>query len=254
MSLGLNQSPYGANPAFDFLQTHPMSTRENLFRPIHKGIRSMIFVLGLRLGTTDFTNLTESNEVALQLKRDLASSTSNCILCMLQTHSLHEDRDFFSPVRAFDEDPVKMMAAEHAVIVRRIYSVAKLCDDLLAIADPEHRIEAGDRLVLEANDLFAFYLAHLNNEEALIVPVMWEHFTDAELRAMRAQFYNTIPLPLFEQWMRWTLPALNVNELTVLLSGMKTDPPPNRFDDAMRIAHEALRPDRWALIQSAVGS
>ena len=231
-----------------------MSNRENLFRPIHKGIRSMIFILGLRLGTTDFADLAESSATATQLKHDLTNAASNCLLCLLQAHSVHEDKDLFSAIRKFDEDPVKMMMAEHAVIVRRIEGVAKTCDHLLNLPDPARRIEVGDQLVLEANDLFAFYLAHLNNEEAVLVPVMWEHFTDAQLRALRAQFYNTIPLTTFETWMRWTLPALNLNELVVLLSGMKTDPAPNRFGDAMRLARETLRPDRWTLIENQVGS
>jgi len=232
----------------------PMSNRENLFRPIHKGIRSMIFILGLRLGATDFTNVAESNDLATQLKQEFTSSVSNCILCMLQAHSIHEDRDLFSAVRAFDDEPVRMMMAEHAVIVRRIYGVAKLCDQLLSLTDPAARIEAGDRLALDANDLFAFYLAHLNNEEALLVPVMWEHFTDEQLRALRGQFYNTIPLKMFEEWMRWTLPALNTNELVVLLSGMRTDPSPNRFADAMRLGQQTVRPERWTRVVAKVGS
>lgn len=231
----------------------PMSTRENLFRPVHKGLRSMIFTLGLRLGTTDFSNVAESNEVAKQLKQDLTNSLSNCILCLLQTHSTHEEKDFFSAIRPLDEEPVRMMTGEHAVILRRTYGVAKQCDELLGTADPLRRIELGDKLVADANDLFTYYLAHLNNEEAVLVPVMWEHFTDAQLRALRAQFYNTIPLSLFETWMRWTLPALNINELVVLLSGMKIDPAPNRFADALRLAKETLRPEKWSQVQMKVG-
>ena len=230
-----------------------MSNRENLFRPVHKGIRAMIYRLGQRLGTTDFANVAESNEIAEQLKRDLVGSTSNCILCMLQAHSSHEDKDFFAAIRKFDEDPVRMMMAEHAIIVRRIYGVAKLCDELTKLTDPDARIETGDRLVLDANDLFAFYLAHLNNEEAVLIPVMWEYFNDEELRALRAQFYNRIPLPMFEEWMRWTLPALNMNELIVLLSGMKADPPPNRFADAMRVGRETVLPERWGQVVLRVG-
>ncbi len=230
-----------------------MSDRENLFRPIHKGIRSMIYTLGLRLGSTDFTNVAESNAVVTELKRELSLSTSNCFLCMLQTHSTHEERDFFVALRQFDEDPVRLMMAEHAVIVRRVYDVAKLAEEMVAISDPGARIEAGDRLVLEANDLFAFYLAHLNNEEAVLVPVMWEHFTDPKLRALRAQFYNRIPLPLFEEWMRWTLPALNVHELVILLSGMKSDPRPNRFADAIRVGDTTVEPSRWATVIERVG-
>ena len=130
--------------------------------------------------------------------------------------------------------------------------VAKLCDELVALTDPARRIEVGDRLLLETNDLFAFYLAHLNNEEALLVPLMWEGFTDAQLRALRAQFYNTIPLEAFEEWMRWTLPALNVHELIILLSGMKTDPPPNRFADAVRLGKLTVPRDRWSEAERAV--
>ena len=231
-----------------------MSTRENLFRPVHKGLRSMIFLLGQRMNTADFANVAEANALAKQLRAALTQSASNCVLCLLQAHSVHEDKDFFGAIRAFDDEPVKLMMAEHAVIVRRIYQVAKTCDELAAVTDPARRIEVGDRLLLEANDLFAFYLAHLNNEEALLVPVMWENFSDEQLRALRAQFYNTIPLAAFEEWMRWTLPALNVHELVILLSGMKTDPPPNRFADAMRLGKTTVPRDRWAEVERAVAA
>jgi hypothetical protein len=38
-----------------------MSEHEERFRPIHKGIRSMIYELGERLELTDFTSEKESN-------------------------------------------------------------------------------------------------------------------------------------------------------------------------------------------------
>ena len=214
----------------------------------------MIFLLGQRMGTADFTKVAETNDLAKQLRTDLARSASNCILCLLQTHSVHEDRDFFAAVRPLDDEPVKLMMAEHAVIVRRIYQVAKLCDELISITDPVRRIEVGDHLLLETNDLFAFYLAHLNNEEALLVPVMWENFSDEQLRGLRAVFYNTIPLEAFEEWMRWTLPALNVHELVTLLSGMKTDPAPNRFSDAMRLGKATVPRDRWDEVEVALAA
>lgn len=231
-----------------------MTKRENLFRPIHKGIRSMIYELGRRLGATDFTDLKESNEIACQLKHDLLASVSNCILCMLQAHSKHEEKDFFSAVRRFDKDVVDVMMKEHGQLTLRVHAVGKTCDELMRASDPDRRIEVGDRLNLEVNDLFVQYLEHLNNEEATMVPVMWERFTDVQLRALRAQFYNSIPLPQFEEWMRWTLPALNANELQVLLSGMKAEPPPNRFADAMRITEATLSSDRWNSLRASVSA
>jgi len=208
----------------------------------------MVYELGLRLGVADFTNQAESDQLATQLRHDLSESVSNCILCLLRAHSGHEERDYFSAIRPFDAEAVDLMLVEHREIKRRIYHLSKSCEELLGISDPARRIEVGDRLTQEANDLFALYLSHLNNEEAVLVPVMWERFTDSQLRALRAQFYNAIPVARFEEWMRWTLPALNTNELVVLLSGMRTDPAPNRFDEAMRIAKETLGPERLAAI------
>jgi hypothetical protein len=231
-----------------------MSERENLFRPIHKGIRSMIYDMGSRLGTTDFRDPVATTRIAEELEANLALSTSNCFLCLLSVHSQHEERDFFESVRPHDEDVVDAMLKEHRMIQARVRQVVRACGELQEESDPTRRIELGDRLHMEVSDLFVSYLAHLNNEEALLVPVMWEHFTDEQLRSLRGQFYNRIPLPRFEDWMRWTLPALNPHELVVLLSGMKTDPAPNRFADAMRIAKETLEPDRWSLLEAEVGS
>ena len=231
-----------------------MTTREILFRPIHKGIRAMVYELGLRLGSADFTDAAESNAIAKDLQHNLMNSAANCVLCLLEAHSRHEEKDFFVPTRKFDRDVVELMMNEHRDISRRILDLGKTCSELLSISEPARRVEIGDRLLLETNDLFASYLAHLNNEEASLVPVMWERFTDEELRRMRAEFYNHISLDRFEIWMRWTLPALNPNELEVLLGGMRSDPPPNRFADAMRLARELLPPSRSAALETRVGS
>jgi len=230
-----------------------MTNRENLFRPIHKGLRSMIYELGLRLGTTDFTNVSESNAIAELLKQELTQSLPNCLVCLLLTHSVHEEDDIFAPVRPFDPDVVELMLKEHRAIVRQVHEISKICDQLRSLQEPNHRIEAGDQLHQSASDLFAYYLMHMNNEEATLVPVMWDRFSDEQLRALRAQFYNRIPLTQFETSMRWTLPALNPIELQVLLTGMKSDPSPNRFSDAMRVGKEMLGADRWAVVEEQLG-
>ncbi|MCI4343984.1 MAG: hemerythrin domain-containing protein [Thermoplasmata archaeon] len=230
-----------------------MSERENLFRPIHKGIRLMLYQLGARLQTTDFSDLAEGNRFVVRMKHELGDSLSNCILCLLRAHSTHEEKDLFSEMRTHDPDIVDLMMKEHGEVARRIWTVTKTGDELLGLTAPMRRIEVGDRLNQEVNDLFAFYLAHLNNEEATMVPLMWERFSDQQLRAMRAKFYDSLPLPLFETWMRWTLPALNQGELIVLFSGLKKDSGTARFRDWVRIAHSTLDFDRWLALREHVG-
>jgi hypothetical protein len=229
-----------------------MSERENLFQPVHKGIRSMLYELGKRSQTTNFADTAESNQFVRDLKHDLGDSLSNCILCLLRVHSGHEEKDIFRNLRAHDPDAIDLVMKEHAEVGRRIHHLSKTCDELLGLTSPAHRIEVGDRLNQELNDLFAYYLAHLNTEDATLVPVMWERFTDEQLRAMRNQFYGGLPLPLFETWMRWTLPSLNQHELIVLFSGLRTDPRASRFKDWARLARETLDPSRLRRLEDAV--
>jgi Hemerythrin HHE cation binding domain len=230
-----------------------MSERENLFRPIHKGIRLMVYELGSRMQTTNFGDVAEGNRFVTRLQHELNDSLSNCILCMLRFHSLHEERDIFTELRAHDPDPVEIVLKEHAEVARRSRGVIKTCQELVAASSTSRRLELGDRLNLEVNDLFTFYLAHLNNEETLLVPLMWQWFTDDQLRAMRAKFYDGLPQPLFETWMRWTLPSMNPEELVVLFSGLKKDPGRRPFGEWVRVAHMVLDFDRWLTLSERVG-
>ncbi|HLN50495.1 MAG TPA: hemerythrin domain-containing protein [Thermoplasmata archaeon] len=215
-------------------------------------MRSMVYELGLRLQTTDFTDASQSKAIATQLKHDLGNAISDCILCLLRAHSGHEEKYFFSAVQPFDPDVVELMMREHGEVVRRILRVSSTCDELIGVEKPDRRIELGDRLNMEANDLFAFYLDHLNNEESAMVPIMWERFTDEQLREIRSKFYDGLPLNRFEDWMRWTLPALNENELIVFFGGMKKEPGP-RFGDLVRLAKETLGAERWQVVQQRAG-
>lgn len=230
-----------------------MTERENLFRPIHKGLRAMIYDLGKRLQTTDFTDETSGRATIKDLQESLAAGVSNCVLCLLIAHSTHEEKDFFHPIIPFDSDVVNLMLEEHREIVARIARLAEPCDAWRNETSPARRIEIGDRLNLETNDLFVYYLRHMNNEEATIVPVMWEHFTDAQLRKMRADYHLNTPRERFNVWMRWTLPALNLNELVILFRGLKEDGPAVLLERMTEIASATVEPSRWEATRERVG-
>ncbi len=229
-----------------------MTERQNLFRPVHKGIRSMLYESGGRLQRMDFTDVAASNAFVHDLKHDLGDSLSNCLLCLMSVHAKHEERDILAKLRSHDPGAVDLVMKEHVELTRQVRDVAKLCDTISAEKEPAARLELGYRLELDANDLFTHYMEHLNHEEDWVVPVMWQWFTDAQLNAMRAVFYNNLPLSLFETWMRWTLPALNPSELRVFLTGMASEPAPNRLADALRIAKEVLPAAQWKRLESDV--
>ncbi len=115
----------------------------------------MIYALGERLQATDFTNATESNAIATQLRHSLGDAASNRIFCLLHAHSGHEERDIFVALRPLDPDVVNLQMVAHRDITRRIFGVTKTCDELLGLSDFARRVEVGDRLYAGTNDLFA---------------------------------------------------------------------------------------------------
>ena len=227
-----------------------MSERENIFRPVHKGIRSMLYAHARELQTMDFASVEASNALVTALRKDLGDSLSNCLLCLLSVHSRHEERDIFSKLRQHDPSAVELVMKEHVELAHVVQEVAAACDALLRLTAPSDRLKQGDRLLTEADALFAQYMVHLNHEEDWVVPVMWQWFTDAELDAMRGSFYNNLPLPLFETWMRWTLPALNPHERGAFVKGMAT-PTPNRLGELLRIAEATLPAGEWDALRAA---
>ncbi len=116
----------------------------------------------------------------------------------------------------------------------------------------EKRIKICARLNRSANDLFAFYLTHLNGEEATILPAMWKHFTDDQLTAMRSNVETNMSMERYPEWMSWMFPSLNINELTGMFMGLKKAPAPVR-ENMSRIAEKALGPDRWIAVKARAG-
>ena len=213
----------------------------------------MIYELGKELQTTDFTDVHATETMVGRLKQDLSLASSTCVLCLLHEHAGNEDQYVFPDVRKYEPELVGRLLQEHREVVKRIASIWKIADEVKALGDREERMEMGEKLNRTANDLFAFYLTHLNGEELTIVPAMWKHFTDEQIIGMNmAIMKNTSPERL-GQWMGWMLPSLNINELTGMLMGLKKTAPPPVFENMARLAEKALGESRWAEVKTKAG-
>jgi hypothetical protein len=100
--------------------------REDIFTPIHKGIRSMIYNLGTKLQKTDFTDVAVTNTILTQLKHNLQSANSTCIVCMLHEHGGHEDQSIFPQLAPFDSKAVDVMIQEHVQITQQMAEISKV--------------------------------------------------------------------------------------------------------------------------------
>jgi hemerythrin superfamily protein len=227
--------------------------RVDIFTPIHKAIRSMIYELGKELQTADFTDEHAGKAIISKLNREFSSAYSACILCLLHEHAGNEDQFIFPEVRAYEPKMVDTLVQEHREIVRRMAAMWKIADELNTLRDREQRMEVGDKLNWSVNDLFAFYLTHLSGEEATIVPAMWKHFTDEQLVTMRTNVEKNTAPEQYAKWASWMFPSLNINELTDMFIGLKKGAPPPVFENMTRMAQKALGEDRWRMAKAKAG-
>jgi len=231
-----------------------MTANMDLFTPIHKAIRSMIYSLGSRLQTADFTDKAASAAVLADLQHEFGDAvTSTCVLCLLHSHAHSEETGVFPSMQSIDPGMIRMLLDDHQEIRRRLMALTKMADDLGSTEPPEQRTEQGARINREANEFFAFYLAHMNKEEVTIVPAMKEHFTDPQMQAMQGALMAAMPPERLANYLRWMLPSLSLGELTGILAGMKPTVPPEFLQFVNRIGAANVDPARWAAVRQRVG-
>lgn len=169
---------------------------------------------------------------------------------MLHEHGGHEEQSVFPVIAPHDSKVVDTLIKEHVEITRQMVEISRISDELLQLTDNDKRIETGARLNMMVNNLLAFYLTHLNNEEVTILPLTWKYLIDDQIREIRAKVQMSLPPEKYAEWMRWVIPSLNVNELAGMFSGMKKAAPPQVLEKMKHLAGENLDHDTWNTVKA----
>ena len=231
-----------------------MTATQDLFTPIHKGLRSMLYGLSSRLQTNDFSDLEATRTLVNDLENDFAIALSaGCTLCILSQHANDEENAIFPDAAKAGNELIATLIEEHHDLTRREASIAHSAHALLAMENPEGRAEAGVRLNQSANELFAAYIAHMNREEADLVPWMSEHFSDAQMAAMRGAIMSRTPPDRMSAILGWMLPSLNVRELSGLIREVRFGVPPQAFKAITDMCEAKVDPTRWGMVRQIVG-
>ncbi len=231
-----------------------MAATEDLFTPIHKGLRSMLYSLSTRLQTNDFADAASTQALVTDLENDFAVARSaGCTLCVLAHHATDEEDVIFGPVAKAGGSLVTTLISEHHDLTRREVEIARAAHDLISTTSATSRVAAGVRLNQAANELFAAYVAHMNREETELVPLMQGQFTDAEMVAMRGAIMARMPPDRLFAILGWMLPSLNVSELSELLTSVAKTAPPPLLKAITELGAAKVDPARWRAVKLRTG-
>jgi Hemerythrin HHE cation binding domain len=226
----------------------------DLFTPIHKGLRSMIYSLSGRLQTNDFADAAATGALMTDLENDFAiARTAGCALCILSHHAVDEEAVIFPSVAPVANRLITELISEHHDLTRRELEIAKQGHDLLSMNSPEARIAAGVQLNIAANQLFGAYISHMNREDAELVPLMQTHFSDPEMGAIQGKIIAQMPPDRVFAILGWMLPSLNVTELSGLLASLKGLAPPPVMKAISELCAARVDPARWNTAKLRVG-
>lgn len=232
-----------------------MSATADVFTGIHKGIRSMIYSLGSQLQTLDFADRAATERLLSEIQIDFASAMGgNCVLCLLHAHAGSEEWGAFPDVAKVEPNLVNRLLHQHHEFTVQLTRIASHGTALLALEDPDARVEAGAGFNREVNDFFAAYLVHMNLEENELVPAMQQHFTDEQIYAMQTNIERHMPQDRLLAYLAWTLPSLNASELTAVIAGARAEAPPQLVQAVLALCEAKVDPTRWKAVSSRLGA
>jgi iron-sulfur cluster repair protein YtfE (RIC family) len=144
----------------------------DLYRNVHMGQRQRLFTLAIELGSADADDTTGLSEL---VGRCLAMTRE------LREHAEHEDTFIHPLLREREPATAKALDTEHERLEAALEDLdaqARHTSDV----PPEQRDDAQHRVYLALNGLISVYLAHLDAEETIAMPVLQERCSDEELQ------------------------------------------------------------------------
>lgn len=215
----------------------------DLYRDIHKAIRSELFAVTTAAGQTDPSDALARTDLA----RHVAS-----VMDFLERHAEHEDGAIQVHIQRELPDLAELIEADHAAFE----ATGQRC---IALSVEAQQAPAGDERGLLHQlyvDLAAFtsaYLAHQDLEERLVMPSLEAAIgVDAVLGIHGQIIGGMVPEDLM-QGLALMFPAMNVDDRTDLLGGMRATAPTEVFEGVWGLVRSVLCPDDVAVLSTRLG-
>ncbi|MGY6501490.1 MAG: hemerythrin domain-containing protein [Acidimicrobiales bacterium] len=230
--------------------THPTDTPDiaevafDLYRDIHKGIRSELFAVTCEAGRADPSSTEDRSAVADHLGR---------VVSMLVSHAEHEDMGIDPALDAHLPDLAQQVALEHHALESRMELLTELAD-AASTADAATQRRRTHQLYLALSSFTADYLRHQDLEERIVMPALQSAIGVDAVVAIHGLIIGSIPPPELMQTLAVMFPAMNVEDRVELLSGMQMSAPPEAFGAVVGLVRSVLDPDEAGAVTQRVGA
>ena len=102
------------------------------------------------------------------------------------------------------------------------------------------------------NAYLGIYLGHLYREETVLQQALWDNFTDEELIAIDGAIAGEIAPERMGLWLTEMCASYNPDEITLILSIVKSEAPPEVFQGITQLAESVMQPAMWAKVRARI--
>ena len=204
----------------------------DLYKDVHKGIRSEMFSLIESAGNAD-----PSDRCACVAVSDHVRS----VVAFLDMHAEHEDAAILPDLEAHLPAMAERIATDHAAFDRRTVALVDLAATAADAAGPEQR-RLTHQLYLDLAAFASSYLAHQDFEERELMPALFEAVGFEAVLGIHQAIVGAIPPAEMVTSLAVMLPAMNLDDRAELLGGMRAGAPAEVFQGVWSLAGSVLAP------------
>jgi hemerythrin-like domain-containing protein len=220
-----------------------MQHRYNPFRQIHKGLKAMLYQTAMAIQHNDFSDVYATGHVVDQVQK---------VLWLFDGHAHTEDSMVFPLIQQHATHIVDEFEKQHEKDHQLSQDVENALDALLQAKDKDERIVKAQELTFAFERFISFNLEHMMMEETVVAPVIWQHYTDAELHGLTAKIVQSLPADKNEHYTDWMLIGNSNPEVINWLNGVKASAPAPVFEGLCERASNILPKSRWHEIEACL--
>lgn len=162
------------------------------------------------------------------------------LLCLqLRRHVAHENEFLHPALEAAAAGSARPIADEH---VSHLDTLASLEDQVQALRQvaPAQRSALARRLYRLLALFVAENFEHMEQEERVHNPLLWAHYSDAQLLALDGRIIASLDPQEMALSLQWITRALPPQDLAALLAGARPGMPAEAFDGLLGLVRQTL--------------
>jgi hypothetical protein len=204
----------------------------DLYKDIHKAIRVELFA-----ATSEAGRLDPSQGIS---RRALAAHVDD-VVELLRSHAEHEDAAIQPTLEARLPDLAERVEVDHLTLEARMDDLVEMAAEQahLEVVDPGAKVQ---RLYLALASFTGDYLEHQDVEERVIMPALEAEVGVEAVVGMHQAILANIPPDEMARSLAIMIPAMNVDDRTALLGGMRAGAPAEVFEGVWGLVGSVLDP------------